>query len=101
MDLTAAEIGAEEENGKGETGKGTTGILVGIIIVIITGMEEEIGVIHIVTGTATNTTSETVESIVTRVNITIVTVLRTSQEVLQPGESVTTRLDLGLGFSMD
>ena len=88
----------EEETGKGETGMiGTeeTGIQVGIIIVIITGMEEEIGVIHIVTGTATNTTLVIVESIAARVSTHIATVLRTSLEVLHTGASVTTRLDLG------
>ena len=98
MDLTAAEIGAEEETGKGETGMiGTeeTGILVGIIIVIITGMAVEIGVIRTVSGMVTNTTLEKEESIVIRVSTIIVTVLRTSLEVLQPGDSVTTRLDPG------
>jgi len=68
----------------------TTGTLVGIIIVIIIGMEGD-GVIRTATGMATSTTSETVESIAARVNTTTATVLRTSLEVLQTGDSVTTR----------
>ena len=91
-----------EETGKGETGMiGTeeTGILVGTIIVIITGMAVD-GAIRIAIGTVTNTTLVTEENIALVVSTTTATVLRTSQ-VLQPGESVTTRLDLGLGFSMD
>ena len=97
MDLTVAEIGAAEETGKGETGMiGTeeTGILVGTIIVIITGMEVG-GVIRTVSGMEIGTTLVTVGSIVIHVNTTTATVLRTSQEVLQPGDSVTTRLDPG------
>ena len=99
MDLTAAEIGAEEETGKGETGKeaeiGTTGILVGIIIIIIIGMGVEIGVIRIAIGMVTNTALVIVQSIAAHVSTHIATVLRTSLEVLHTGASVTTRLDLG------
>ena len=97
MDLTVAgEIGAEEETGKvEETGReaeiGTAGILVGIIIVIITGMEVD-GVIHIATGMVTSTTLVTVESIVTRVNGIIAIVSKMIQEDIRLGESVTTRL---------
>ena len=85
----AGEIGAEEEIGT------TTGTLVGIIIVIITGMAVD-GVIHIVTGTATNTIL--VKGVITasHVSMSTATVLRMSREVLGlPGDSVTTtRLDL-------
>ena len=102
MDLTVVEeIGKEAETGKGGTGimiGTTTGTLVGIIIVIITGMAED-GVIRIVTGTVNNTTLVTVESTAAHVNTTTATVLRTSQEGIQPGDSVTTRLLFGLGFS--
>jgi len=93
-------IGVEEETGKGATrgtiiiGTAVIGTLVGIIIVIITGMAVEIGVIHIATGMATNTIL--VKGVITasHVSMSTATVLRMSREV-PPGDSVTTtRLDL-------
>ena len=95
MDRTVI-IGAAEKTGKGETGitmigAEVIGTLVGTIIVIIIGMEVD-GVIHTATGTATSTTLVKEESIVIRVSGITATVLRTSQEGIQPGDSVTTRL---------
>ena len=92
MDRTVA-----VKTGKGETGitmigAEVIGTLVGTIIVIIIGMEVEIGVIRIAIGTATNTALVTEENIALVVSTTTATVLRTSQEGIQPGDSVTTRL---------